>query len=109
MQIDCKESKCKLTEKLNPAVLERCCERVHALGRVFVKVDTSEEVTLIRRGPKWITVERKDGRKAGVPTDSKQSRWRTLDNIDAKVVDRAFLFEPSLWPLSELDLQDQYV
>jgi hypothetical protein len=32
-----------------------------------------------------------------------------LDNIDAKAVDRAFLFEPLLWPLSELDLRDQYV
>ncbi len=47
--------------------------------------------------------------KARVPTDSKQSWWGTLDSIHAKAVDRAFLFEPLLWPLSELDLQDQYV
>jgi hypothetical protein len=53
--------------------------RASALTRTgIVKVDTSEEVTLIRPGPKWITVERKDGRKARVPTDSKQSGWGTL-------------------------------
>jgi hypothetical protein len=74
-----------------PEVLERCYKRAHALGQE--SVTRPIEVTVIKRARKWITVECKDGR-ARVRADGRQSWWwGTLDDIDVKVGDRAFLFE----------------